>query len=114
MGSRWFGTIVDSQDPVRLSEFWSAALNFEVVFRSESMVAIAPDATTHPGLAFVRTAGLKDSKNRIHFDLEPDDQAEEVERLLGLGATRVEIGQHDVSWIVLADPEGNEFCVLDR
>jgi hypothetical protein len=52
-------------------------------------------------------------KNRLHLDLRPDDQEQEVKRLLGLGATRVDIGQaEDVSWVVLADPEGNEFCIL--
>ena len=54
----------------------------------------------------------KAGKNRLHIDLRPDDQAAEVDRLVGLGAQRVDIGQGDVSWVVLADPEGNEFCVL--
>jgi len=54
----------------------------------------------------------KTVKNRLHLDLRPDDQAAEVERLVGLGATRVDLGQGEASWVVLADPEGNEFCVL--
>jgi glyoxalase superfamily protein len=58
----------------------------------------------------------KTVKNRVHIDVNPTgvDQAEELERLLSLGATRVDIGQGDVPWVVLADPEGNEFCLLAR
>jgi len=54
----------------------------------------------------------KTTKNRLHIDLDPDDQAAEVDRVIALGARRVDVGQGDVSWVVLADPEGNEFCVL--
>lgn len=114
MGLIWFGTFIDSRDPVRLSEFWSAAMSFEVVHRGATMIAIAPDAAAHPGIAFVKTEGVKVAKNRIHLDLQPDDQSAEVERLIARAASRVDIGQHDASWIVLADPEGNEFCVLAR
>ena len=52
------------------------------------------------------------AKNRVHFDLRPDDQQAEVRRLEGLGARRIDIGQADVPWVVMSDPEGNEFCVL--
>ncbi|HEY1179408.1 MAG TPA: VOC family protein, partial [Phytomonospora sp.] len=51
-------------------------------------------------------------KNRLHIDLNPDDQAAEVERLVDMGARHVDIGQREVGWVVLADPEGTEFCVL--
>jgi hypothetical protein len=63
-------------------------------------------------LLFVRVAESKSIKNRLHLDFRPDDRDVEVERLIGLGATRVDIGQGKPSWVVLADPEGNEFCVL--
>jgi hypothetical protein len=63
-------------------------------------------------LLFVRVAESKSIKNRLHLDFRPDDRDVEVERLIGLGATRVDIGQGEPSWVVLADPEGNEFCVL--
>jgi Glyoxalase-like domain len=64
-------------------------------------------------ILLIRAPDEKLNKNRIHFDLRPDDQAAEVERLEGLGAKRIDIGQgDDVSWVVMADPEGNEFCVL--
>jgi len=67
-----------------------------------------------PDLLFLRVPEDKTIKNRLHFDLRPGDQGEEVRRLVGLGAQRVSIGQgSDVSWVVLADPDGNEFCVLE-
>ena len=66
-----------------------------------------------PGIVFLPVGDTKSSsKNRLHLDFRPDDQDAEVERLVALGARRVEVGQGDVSWVVLADPEGNEFCVL--
>ena len=66
-------------------------------------------------LLFVRVPEAKAAKNRLHFDLVPDDQEREIERLEALGATRPDIGQSgNESWVVLADPEGNEFCVLDE
>ena len=61
---------------------------------------------------FIKVAEPKRYKNRLHLDWAPDDQQAEVERLLSLGANRVDIGQGSTSWVVLADPEGNEFCVL--
>jgi hypothetical protein len=69
-----------------------------------------------PVLTFVPVPEPKAVKNRVHPDLNPSgcDQATELERLLALGARRVDVGQGDASWIVLADPEGNEFCLLER
>jgi predicted enzyme related to lactoylglutathione lyase len=76
-------------------------------------VAVARDEHTHPGLVFVPVPESKSVKNRLHLDLAPDDRDAEVARLEGLGARRVQVGQTpDNSWVVLADPEGNEFCVL--
>ena len=67
-------------------------------------------------LVFAEVPEPKTAKNRVHIDVNPSgcDQAEELERLLGLGATQVDVGQGDVPWLVLADPEGNEFCLLGR
>ena len=65
-----------------------------------------------PALLFTPVKDVKAGKNRLHIDLRPDDQESEVERLVGMGARPVDVGQRDVGWIVLADPEGNEFCVL--
>ena len=73
---------------------------------------IRPGADRLPGLLFVRSDGAKVAKNRLHLDLRPDDQTSEVDRLVGLGASPVDIGQGRRPWVVLADPEGNEFCVL--
>lgn len=64
------------------------------------------------GLLFVAVPGAKSAKNRLHLDFRPGDRDAEVERLLALGATRADVGQGEPSWVVLADPEGNEFCVL--
>jgi hypothetical protein len=67
-----------------------------------------------PALTFAHVPEGKTVKNRLHLDLNPTDreQDEEVRRLLDLGARHADVGQGDVSWVVLADPEGNEFCVL--
>ena len=73
---------------------------------------IRPVPERLPGLLFVRVSEAKSIKNRLHLDFRPDDRDVEVERLLALGATRVDVGQGDPSWVVLADPDGNEFCVL--
>lgn len=73
---------------------------------------IRPSEDRLPGLLFVPSVEAKDRKNRLHPDFRPDEQAAEVERLLRLGARRVDIGQGSVPWVVMVDPEGNEFCVL--
>ena len=75
-------------------------------------VAVTPRDGAGVKLLFVQVSDRKTIKNRLHFDLRPEEQAAEVERLLGLGAKKVDIGQGEQTWVVLADPEGNEFCVL--
>ncbi len=72
----------------------------------------SPEDGVAPDLLFLKVPEAKKLKNRIHLDLRPDDQVAEVARLEGLGATRIDIGQGDVTWVVMADPAGNEFCVL--
>jgi Glyoxalase-like domain len=110
--------VVDSHDGDRLATFWSEALGWRITYRSETEWAIEPPAgdpavDVAPDILFVTVPDEKVTKNRLHFDLRPVDQTTQVERLLGLGARHVDIGQgDDVSWVVLADPEGNEFCVL--
>jgi predicted enzyme related to lactoylglutathione lyase len=106
---------VDSHDPRRVAAFWSAALDWPILFDSDDEVMIAPFEERHPGvfpMLFLRNPDDKRVKNRWHFDLAPDDQDAEVRRLEGLGARRADIGQGDVAWVVMADVEGNEFCVL--
>lgn len=113
MGSTFYSVVVDAKDPRRLAAFWSAVLDHQIVFDADDEVAVAKDNDTPPALLFVQNADAKAVKNRIHIDLNPTDQAAEVERILGLGATKVDIGQTgEETWVVLADPEGNEFCVL--
>lgn len=73
---------------------------------------IQPEQDRLPGILFLASDDAKQGHNRLHLDLRPDNQAAEVERLIEMGASRVDVGQGDVPWVVLADPEGNEFCVL--
>ncbi len=109
---------VDAREPASIARFWAAALGWRVTFEEPDEVAVEPpegssDPLPYPDLLFIRVPEDKQVKNRLHLDLRPDDQAEEVARHEGLGARRVDIGQGaDVSWVVMADPEGNQFCVL--
>jgi hypothetical protein len=112
MSLEWEQIIVDSADPQALGKWWREALGWVVVNDDPAEYEIRPEPDRLPGLLFVRVPEKKTLKNRLHVDLRPDDRDAEVERLLKLGATRADIGQGDVSWAVLADPEGNEFCVL--
>jgi hypothetical protein len=127
MGSRLTELVVDCRDPVALAAFWAAALDYHVVRSEAGQVEIAPwereppdlaerirQAPSVPTLVFVTVPEPKTVKNRLHLDLRPSDGSyqAEVERLIGLGARRADIGQGEVPWGVLADPEGNEFCVL--
>jgi catechol 2,3-dioxygenase-like lactoylglutathione lyase family enzyme len=114
MTLRLYSVVFDARDPSRLAAFWSAALGFPVVLDGPEEAAIKSDyGESSRVVFFVAVSEQKAGKNRLHLDVEPDDQVGEVERLLALGARRVDIGQHDVPWVVLADPEGNEFCVLE-
>jgi len=103
----------DCHDPAGLGRFWAEALGYDVVDEADDEVLIAPRDGSKRRLLFLRVAEVKSAKNRLHLDLRAEDQLVEVERLERLGATRVDIGQgDDVSWVVMADPEGNEFCLL--
>jgi catechol 2,3-dioxygenase-like lactoylglutathione lyase family enzyme len=106
---------IDCRDPEALARFWSAVLGWEVVEREDGFVSLG-SATSALTLDLIQVAHDKAVKNRVHFDVNATDrdQAAELERLLALGARPVDIGQGDVSWHVLADPEGNEFCLLRR
>jgi hypothetical protein len=112
MGLEWEQTIIDSQDPAGLGRWWQEALGWIVVNDDPEEFEIRPAADRLPGLLFGRVREPKTLKNRLHLDFRPDDRDEEVERMLALGAARVDIGQGEQSWVVLADPEGNEFCIL--
>ena len=107
--------VVDAHDLRRLAEFWAAALRWEVLSEREREVVIGPSVTAALGMCFMPASEAKTVKNRVHLDLTTtaEDRDEEIERLLVLGARRVDVGQTgDESWDVLADPEGNEFCVV--
>ncbi|MGQ4363171.1 VOC family protein [Streptomyces sp. SAS_272] len=112
MALEWEQVIVDSADPVALGRWWAAALGWVVVDESPDEYEIRPEPDRLPGLLFGRTPDAKTAKNRLHLDFRPDDRDAEVARLVSLGARHVDIGQGEQPWVVLADPEGNEFCVL--
>jgi catechol 2,3-dioxygenase-like lactoylglutathione lyase family enzyme len=110
--------LIDSDDPDKLADFWCRALGHEVTYRSEEGETgreVAIESADRKGwrILFVEVHDERKVKNRLHLDLRPDDQQAEVARLEKLGAKRVDIGQGpDVTWVVMADPEGNEFCIL--
>ena len=114
MGSRFTELVIDCADPERVAAFWAAALGWQVTASDAEGVEVAGPPAAGPLLIFVPVPEKKSLKNRVHIDVNPVgcDQAQEVERLLRLGARRVDVGQGEQSWVVLADPEGNEFCVL--
>jgi predicted enzyme related to lactoylglutathione lyase len=109
---------IDARDCQALGGFWSQALGWTIVESTAAGVYLVPPEaagkdTAVPGLFLFPSPDAKVGKNRVHLDLRPDDQPAEIQRLEALGATRVDIGQSgDEAWIVMADPEGNEFCVL--
>jgi len=110
------GAIVfEPADPI-VGRFWSEATGWPIVYDQDGDTAIREPDGRGPFVTFgPPTGAAKTGKNRLHFDIAPPtdgDQDAEVERLIALGARRIDIGQGDVSWVVLADPEGNEFCVL--
>ena len=108
----WEQVIVDAADPVLLGRWWAEALGWVVVDDDPDEFEIRPTEDRLPGVLFAQTSQAKAGKNRLHLDFRPDDQEAEVARLLAHGARHVDIGQGEPSWVVLADPEGNEFCVL--
>ena len=117
MTSRIGAISVDSNDPPALAGFWAAVLGWIEIDRDETGVSLAAPGTRMPTFDVLKVPEGKTVKNRLHLDLRADgiSTAEELERLLALGSRRIDIGQSpDVSWVVLADPEGNEFCLLSR
>ncbi|HEY2550770.1 MAG TPA: VOC family protein [Streptosporangiaceae bacterium] len=124
MTSKLTELAIDCADPDGLARFWCSVLGYEVQVQEDGFVSIGSPAVPEgkdrlgpvpPMLTFARVPEGKTVKNRVHLDVNPTDreQDEEVRRLLDLGARHAEIGQAgDESWVVLADPEGNEFCVL--
>jgi predicted enzyme related to lactoylglutathione lyase len=107
--------VFDAHDLPGLARFWAEVLRWRVLSEREREVVIGPDEAAPVGICFMPVTDEKRVKNRLHLDLtsEVEDRADEIERVLALGARRVDIGQTgEESWVVLADPEGNEFCVV--
>jgi predicted enzyme related to lactoylglutathione lyase len=112
MALEWEQVIVDATDPEALGRWWAEALEWVVVNDDPEEFEIRPTPDQVPGLLFARVTEPKTLKNRLHLDFRPDDQAAAVARFVDLGATRADVGQGEPTWVVLRDPEGNEFCVL--
>src|SRR4051794_5248738 len=117
MPTRLTSVVIDSADPPTLARWWAAALGWELSYQDEDESIVEPPSG-EPGLelTFVPVDDKKVLKNRIHLDLRSRTRAEQddqIQRLMATGATEADIGQGDVPWAVLADPEGNEFCVLE-
>jgi Glyoxalase-like domain len=112
MGLEWEQVIIEARDPLALGRWWQIALGWIVVNDDPREFEIRPSEHQLPGLLFVPASEAKTTKNRLHPDFRPLDRDAEVERLITLGATPVDVGQGEQAWIVLAYPEGNEFCVL--
>ncbi|BDZ51998.1 hypothetical protein GCM10025867_42390 [Frondihabitans sucicola] len=128
MTLRWYSIVVDSHDVKAQAAWWAETLSWPIVYDADDEVVISPPFAPElpkpetpaverwPGFVFVPVPEEKTLKNRLHIDLAPgpdDDQKADVDALLARGATLADVGQGpDVRWVVLRDPEGNEFCVL--
>ena len=115
MAVRLHHVVVDAHDLPGLARFWAQALGWRILSERAQEVVIGPGETAPIGMCFMPVPETKTIKNRVHLDLTTgaDDRDAEIERLLRLGARRVNVGQTgEESWTVLADPEGNEFCVV--
>jgi predicted enzyme related to lactoylglutathione lyase len=112
---RFYEIVIDCSDPLSLAPFWAEVLGYEMDELEEDVASIEHPTDEGPAICFQRVPESKQGKNRVHFDLNVDDDELEsaVERLISLGAKQVDVGQGvDRSWVVLADPEGNEFCIV--
>ncbi|REE03895.1 VOC family protein [Citricoccus muralis] len=127
MSLRWYSTVVESTDHRALARWWATALDWEIAYESDLESVVIPRWSAElsdslpfhrvpPGMVFVPVEHQKSGKNRLHWDFAPhtsDDREAEIHRLVTLGATLIDVGEpEDATWTVLADPDGNEFCVL--
>ena len=117
MTIRWQSMCIDATDPAMLGRWWADVLSWRITEEDADEVVLeppegSPEDGVAPDILFLRVPEAKTVKNRLHIDLRPDDQGAEVARLERAGAVRVDIGQGAPTWVVMADPEGNEFCVL--
>jgi predicted enzyme related to lactoylglutathione lyase len=107
--------VVDTRDLPRLARFWAQALHWRILSEHENEIVVGPDENAPVGLCFMPVDDPKTVKNRLHLDVTTSaaDRDAEIDRLITLGARPVDVGQTgQESWTVLADPEGNEFCVV--
>ena len=112
MSLEWEQVVVDAAQPTALGRWWASDLGRVVTLEVDDEFEIRSAPDRRPGVVFVPVRDSKITKNRLHPDFRPDDQTAEVDRLLALGAHRGDVGAGEQRWVVLADPEGNEFCVL--
>jgi hypothetical protein len=117
MPSRIAVITIDAVRPEVVADFWCEVLGWRVVAAEEDVISIGPEDASWPTIDIAAVPETKVVKNRLHLDLRADGTTtrRELQRLLDLGARRTDVGQAtDSSWVVLADPEGNEFCLLSR
>jgi hypothetical protein len=117
MPSRIAAIAIDAAQPRLVADFWCDVLGWRILEEEDGVISIAPPDGSWPTIDVVPVPEAKTVKNRLHLDLRADGVAtsDELERLLALGARPTDVGQgDDVTWVVLSDPEGNEFCLLSR
>jgi predicted enzyme related to lactoylglutathione lyase len=110
------GLVLDCAEPERLADFWASALGYRRLGAAGSYVLLVDEDGTRPKLVLQRVPEGRVGKNRMHLDIETPDVDGEATRLERLGARRLEAearSEHGMRWVVMADPEGNEFCVCD-
>ncbi|MGK2882858.1 MAG: VOC family protein [Mycobacterium sp.] len=113
MGLRYDELCIDAVDPSWLGAWWSEVLGWPAHVDDDGDVVLTTPEGAGPDWLFVAVPEGKTTKNRLHLDFRPDDQDAEVQRVIELGARHVDVGQDGTEdWVVLADPEGNEFCIL--
>jgi hypothetical protein len=117
MACKFSELVIDSVQPERIARWWADVLGYRITEEDEAGVEISGPSGAGPTLVFLRVPEAKSVKNRLHIDVSPTDCEQEAElgRLYDLGAERADVGQGDgAGWVVLRDPEGNEFCLLGR
>lgn len=115
MACKFSELTVDSPDPEPIARWWAEVLGYRVTESDDEVTEIAGPPGSGPTIVFAKVPEPKSVKNRVHIDVSPTDREQdaELERLLGLGAKRADVGQDaNASWVVLTDPDGNEFCLL--
>jgi predicted enzyme related to lactoylglutathione lyase len=111
------GLVMDCADPERLAAFWAPALGYAYLGMAGSYAVLVPDGRPGPKLLLQRVPEPKTTKNRMHLDIQTPDIDAEASRFEALGAARLKeehIHEHRTTWLLMTDPEGNEFCVCDN